>query len=251
MSDFLLPPADHQDADEPRIIPARCPTPRPLFDRRTGELMLIPCGRRKCSWECRDRWARKVGTVLIRSFAELPPTDEARITVLGDASYREVSTGLGKFLRRLKYRACEYLSLSEWKDRRRHMHIPLRTDRKLTPPDIRELWDKSLPNVRFSHHIGPVRCAAALANYLAKNLRDDAKKELVPDDFPGRSITYSRGFLAKPFAALWREQLADWYSPPTGGGAPKDDSPNLQNPLSAALPPNDSRGTQVGEEQQR
>jgi hypothetical protein len=34
---------------------------------------------------------------------------------------------------------------------------------------------------------------------------------LVPARFRGRVLSYSRGFLSKPFEALWREVIQEWY----------------------------------------
>jgi hypothetical protein len=157
---------------------------------------------------------------LIRSFWELAPTHHVRLTAYGMISDRELTLAHGRFLSRLKYRlralgsTIQYLLVNEWSDGQRHVHILVRTDFDLTSGIIRDLWAKSLPGVQFTHHCAPVRSPTAIARYVVKNLKDDAKKELPPRSFRGRIFTYSRGFFTKPVAALWKEQLREWYAVP-------------------------------------
>ena len=138
------------------------------------------------------------------------------MTVFGMISDRDLSLAVSRFLRRLRYRlgtlGCEYLLVNEWSDGHRHMHILIRTGFALTSAMIRELWAKSLPGMPFTHHCGPVRNPAAIANYVVKHLRDDSKKELAPRSFKGRIYSYSKGFFSKKVAALWDEQLREWDS---------------------------------------
>src|SRR5690242_12707817 len=56
------------------VIAARCVRPRPVRDWVTGRGRLIPCGRPRCSLECRDLWARRMSAALRLSFRALPPT---------------------------------------------------------------------------------------------------------------------------------------------------------------------------------
>jgi hypothetical protein len=122
-----------------------------------------------------------------------------------------------RFLLRLRYQlkklgsGCEYFVMNEWSDGHRHMHILVRAEADVTSPMIRALWQKTLPGLYFTHHCAPVRCPAALARYIAKDLRDSSKKELAPAAFKGRIYSYSRAFFTKPAAALWQEQLQEWY----------------------------------------
>jgi hypothetical protein len=152
-----------------------------------------------------------MAAIFSRSFTASPPTHEARITVRSSIDDKELSAALGRFCRRLRYRACEYLCVNEWRHGRRHLHIVIRTGAKITPSDISAWWDKSLPGVPFTHHLDTVRCAGALAKYLVKHLRSAEKKELVPSVFTGRVVTYSRHFLIKRLADIWADQLAAWY----------------------------------------
>jgi hypothetical protein len=118
---------------------------------------------------------------------------------------------------RLKYRlktmksGCEYLVMNEWSEGHRHVHILVRAEANITPPMVRALWAKTLPGPRFHHHCAPVRNPVGMARYLVKDLKDDTKKELVPQSFRGRHFTYSRRFFTGPVAALWRQQLQAWY----------------------------------------
>jgi hypothetical protein len=56
-----------------------------------------------------------------------------------------------------------------------------------------------------------VRSPAAIARYVVKDIKHDAKKELAPATFQGRIFTYSRGFFTKSVTTLWKEQLWEWY----------------------------------------
>jgi len=53
---------------------------------------------------------------------------------------------------------------------------------------------------------------------VVKHLNDASKKELPPSIFKGRIYSYSRHFLTGPVAALWEEQLREWYPAGFPGG---------------------------------
>jgi len=200
-------------------VSSRCRRPRPTIDARTGETIRVPCGRPRCSLECRDRWARKMSACLRKSFRELPPTHEFRVTVLGIISDRELSLAIGRFLRRLRYRlgrlgsGFEYFAINEWAEHR-HTHFLARTQADLTTSMVRASWEKSLPGVPFTPHCAHVRSPAALARYVVKDLKDSSKKELVPATFRGRLFSYSRHFFTKQVQALWLELRQEWYRQP-------------------------------------
>ncbi len=137
--------------------------------------------------------------------------------MLGVISDGHLSLAVGRFLRRLKYRfgtlrsIFEYLLVNEWSEGQRHFHILVRVTVDLTRQMIRILWKKTLPDVPFTCHCEAVRNPEAIARYVVKDLRDASKKELAPQTFSGRLYTYSRGFFTKPVAALWKDQLREWY----------------------------------------
>src|SRR5260370_136956 len=62
------------------LPPLRCPHSVHLWDKIACRPYRKICGRPKCSWECRERWASKTARCLIRSFEELPPTHMIRLT---------------------------------------------------------------------------------------------------------------------------------------------------------------------------
>src|SRR5947199_7499855 len=67
-----------------------CPHPRLTTHATTAERIRVPCGRPRCSHECRDRWAKRMATCLRRSFRDLAPTHEARVTVFAGISDQEL-----------------------------------------------------------------------------------------------------------------------------------------------------------------
>jgi len=152
-------------------LPTRtCRQPRTIISARTGEPVRKPCGRPRCSLECRDVWARKMATCLRRSFRQLPPTHELRVTVLGLISDRGLSLALGRFLRRLRGRlgrlgsGCQYFAVNEWADGHRHTHVIIRTAAELTPQLVGALWRKTLPGMPVTYHCAPVCNPAGFAN---------------------------------------------------------------------------------------
>jgi hypothetical protein len=156
---------------------------------------------------------------LRRSFRELSPTHELRLTVLGIISDRELSLAISRFLRRLRYwLSClglgfEYFTVQEWSDGHRHTHILVRTEADLTPEVVGTLWQKTLPSMQVTKHCDRVRNPVGMANYVVKHLKDSSKKELPPEGFQGRIYAYSRHFFTKQVAALWKEQCQEWYPP--------------------------------------
>jgi hypothetical protein len=171
---------------------------------------LIPCGRPRCSLECRDVWARRMSAALRRSFRELPPTHFVRVTVLGPMKSRELNGAVGKFLRRLRWRGCEYLAVNEWREGRRHHHVLVRSEGELTGAVVAELWQASSPGVRVTSYCRPVRSAEAVARYVVKDLEDGTKKETPPADFDGRLFSYSKRFLSQPLKTLLRTVADEW-----------------------------------------
>jgi len=194
-----------------------CQRPRQTCHALTNQPIFIPCGRPRCSHECRDQWARKLSACLQRSFRDLGPTHEIRVTVLAVICDRRLSLAVSRFLRRLKYAlgrvrsGCEYFVVNEWSEGSRHIHILVRVVADLAREMVRFLWAKTLPGIQFHCHCAVVRSPAAIARYIVKHLKDDSKKELAPLTFKGRIYTYSRNFFTRPVADLWKEQLEEWY----------------------------------------
>jgi hypothetical protein len=120
----------------------------------------------------------------------------------------ELSKGMARFLRRLKYRRHEYFAVNEWKNGQRHHHILVRTNRKLTSSMVRRLWAASCPSKEFTHYCQPVEDLVRVACYVVKYTREGG--ELAPRGFRGRLVNMSQRFLIAPVQVLWAEQLADW-----------------------------------------
>jgi hypothetical protein len=194
-------------------IPRNCPHSVTLYNRVTGRPYRKSCGRPKCSWECRQRWARKTATCLLRSFEVLPPTHMIRLTCFAMFSDRELTKRITRFLGRLRYWVpCEYLLVNEWSDGHRHMHILVRAGSEVTAELVSNLWHKVLRGPRGfgTSYCRPVRNPAGLARYTVKHVRDASKAEVAPKTYQGRVMTYSKGFLSRPIETLWRESLEDW-----------------------------------------
>jgi hypothetical protein len=194
----------------PSIVAARCVRPRPVRDWGTGRRRLIPCGRPRCSRECRDRWARRMSEALRRSFAVLPPTHFLRVTALGPMRPKELTQCVRRFLRRLRWRGCEYLAVNEWREGRRHHHVLVRTDGELTPAIVAELWRASCPGARVTSYCKPVSSVDGAARYVVKDLQDGSKKEVPPEEFGGRLFSSSKHFLAEPLKILMRAVVEEW-----------------------------------------
>jgi hypothetical protein len=183
-----------------------------------GSVVWKPCGRPKCSMQCRDRWARRIAACLERSFREQPPSHHVCLRILGPISDLERSRALTGFLRRLRYQfkkrgnRLSYLSVKEWRHGREHYHLLLRTAADLSSDLIGSLWQASCREARTAHSFSVIRNVPGIARYLVKAVRDDAKKELPPLAFRGRILAYSNGFLARNLQTLWRESLAECRS---------------------------------------
>ena len=77
-----------------------------------------------------------MSAALRRSFGALPPTHFVRVTALDLVSAGELTRCVGRFLRRLRWRGCEYFALNEWQEGRRHHHALVRTEGDLTSAGI-------------------------------------------------------------------------------------------------------------------
>jgi hypothetical protein len=194
----------------PSVVVARCVRPRPVRDWRTGEIRLMPCGRPRCSWQCRDLWARRMSAALRRSFGVLPPTHFVRVTALDVVSAVELTRCVGRFLRRLRRRGCEYLVVNEWQEGQRHHHVLVRTDGELTGAVVAELWRDSCRGARGTSYCRPVTSVEAAARYVVKDLSDGSKKEVPPSEFGGKLFSSSRQFLAEPLKVLLRAVREEW-----------------------------------------
>ena len=168
------------------------------------------CGRPRCSWECRDRWARRMSAALRLSFQELPPTFFVRVRVMDPIEEKDLTAYVRRFLRRLRRRKCEYFSVTEWHEGLRHHHILIRTDVDLSPAKVAELWQASCGDVRTTSYCRPVRSAEATARYLVKDVKAWWKKELPPAGFHGKLFSYSKLFLAQPLKALVAAVVEEW-----------------------------------------
>jgi hypothetical protein len=132
------------------------------------------------------------------------------VTVLDAMKAQELTRCVGRFVRRLRRRGCEYLAVNEWREGRRHHHVLVRSDRELMGAAVAELWHASCPGVRVTSYCRPVRSAEASARYVVKDLRDGSKKEVPPEEFGGRLFSYSKRFLSQPLKALLREVVDEW-----------------------------------------
>jgi hypothetical protein len=147
---------------------------------------------------------------------------------------RELTSALGSFLSRLKYRLRKqgatfaYFVMNEWSEGQRHMHILVRTSFNLTTPLVGELWKKTLPGIQHTHHCAPVLNPVGIARYVVKHLKDDSKKELPPRSYTGRLFNSSRGFFSKKVAALWEEQRREWFEAPEPEQAVAESTPDTQ-----------------------
>jgi hypothetical protein len=153
-----------------------------------------------------------MSAALRRSFRALPPTHFVRLTVLDPVNPRELTQCVGRFLRRLRRRGCEYLAVNEWREGRRHHHVLVRTDGELTSAEARELWRGSCRGARVTSYCSPVLNSEGSARYVVKDLRDGSKKEVPPAEFGGRLFSYSKHFLAEPLKALLRAVVDEWRS---------------------------------------
>jgi hypothetical protein len=125
-----------------------------------------------------------------------------RLTVLDLVMPQELTRCVGRFLRRLRRRGCEYLAVNEWREGQRHHHVLVRTDRELPPAAVAEMWRASCGGARVTSYCRPVLNSEGSARYVVKDLREGSKKEVPPADFSGRLFSYSGRFLAEPLRVL-------------------------------------------------
>ena len=198
-------------ASRPAVVAGRC-VRRRLVPGWGGGWRWIPCGRPRCSWQCRNLWARRMSAALRRSVAVLPPTHFLTLAVLDPIGPKELTRCVGRVLRRLRYRGCEYLCVSEWREGRRHHHVLVRIAGELTGVVVAGLWRASCPGVRARSYCRPVRSAEASVRYIVKDMKNGSKKEVPPAEFSGRLFSYSGHFLAEPLKVLMRAVVKEWRS---------------------------------------
>jgi hypothetical protein len=153
-----------------------------------------------------------MSAALRRSFAALPPTHFVRVTVLGRIMPQELTRCVRGFLRRLRWRGCEYLAVSEWSEGQRHHHILVRTEGELTAAVVAELWKASCPGARVTSYCRQVRSAEATARYIVKDVKDGSKKEIPPEEFGGRLFSSSKHFLTAPLNVITRAVVEEWQT---------------------------------------
>jgi hypothetical protein len=146
-------------------------------------------------------WVKKFRSVLLATLVRQPATHELRVTCHSPIDGQRLSAGHSDFLRRLRRATgCEYWQISEWAQGKRHVHVLVRAEEKVSPRLIRELWHKALPGMRLGHHAGRVRDQVAIAMYLTKFV------ESPPASFSGRLFSSSREFFHKPLTQLMKEK---------------------------------------------
>lgn len=171
---------------------------------------MVPCGRPKCSWECRGKWARKHAHCANRSFLHLPPTHHLVLHPPEEMSEAAFSKLIGQLLAKLKRWLgveVEYIRIFEWKSGRVHAHLWLRTTADIPAAVVSSLLP---PGVRVS--CKPRRGSiTAVARYLFKAVRNAKEKtQLPPQHFRGKLFVASRGFFVRPIKQLWKEVKAEW-----------------------------------------
>jgi hypothetical protein len=119
----------------------------------------------------------------------------------------ELTKCMGRFFGRLTRRGHKYLAVNHFEVRRHH-HILVRANGRLTRRIVRELWEASCPGRRFTHYCTRVKDVVRVARYVVRDIR--AGGELAPEGFRGRLILKSHGFLAAPAKTLWADQRAEW-----------------------------------------
>jgi hypothetical protein len=153
-----------------------------------------------------------MSAALRRSFQVLPPTHFVRVTVLDPMQTEVLTRCVGRFLRRLRRRDCEYLAVNEWVAGERHHHLLVRTECELTPRALAELWQASCAGARVTSYCHPVRTPEGAARYVVKDVRDWTKKEVPPAWFRGKLFTSSKRFLAQPLKVLMRAVVSGWQA---------------------------------------
>jgi hypothetical protein len=144
------------------------------------------------------------------SFAELPPTHEARVTVFDPVG------GLGKarskVLRTLRKECkCELFWIWEWSDGVQHLHILIRlVEGKLNGPVFGKVCARALGEVRFSPHCAPIGDVDDMGQYVVKTGRFKGKLEMPPRSFVGKLYHFTSGFFCKSRRVLEKECVAAW-----------------------------------------
>jgi hypothetical protein len=151
-----------------------------------------------------------MSAALRRSFAVLPPTHFLTLAVRDPMGAKELTGCVGRFLRRLRWRGCEYLALNEWREGRRHHHVLVRAEGELKSALVAELWRASCGGARVRSYCEPVRGVEAAGRYVLKDVKDGRKKEVPPADFGGKLFSYSKHFLAEPMQVLLRAVVEEW-----------------------------------------
>jgi hypothetical protein len=119
---------------------------------------------------------------------------------------------LAAFLRRLKrHLRFAYFRVIEFRQGRPHAHLLLRIEGDLTEKLVRHLWRASAPGRYADAHCAPIRDPIRMARYVVKAIKDESKKELPPEGFRGKLITYSKDFFPRSVKQLRAELLAEWY----------------------------------------
>jgi hypothetical protein len=163
------------------------------------------CGRPRCCRACRDQFAWRQCLCLRASFRILPPDFFCtfRSRSLTDGS--SFSGAVRKLFRTLERLAgIKWYRIYEWRHGRIHGHALLRG--RLT----RRVLCLARESSRLWVSCKRVRSVAKVTPYIVKHTkRLDRKAELAPRSFRGRLHSASRGFLVRPFVALWREVKAE------------------------------------------
>lgn len=194
-----------------------------------------PSGRRtrKASYAELHRYARRMSTILDRSFQALPPTHTARFTPepIGDDDFKRC---LAKLTSSLTAKGISWLVTHEGLDwqmlnienewvRTRHCHLTLRSngitlDRSIFINLLNAAFS-GFPMATDTYFTDYIRDLRKLAKYIPKDLswdrRDEINQAFLPGDFEGRGQSSSRDFFYKPCSAIYQEWCAEqpWYDP--------------------------------------
>ena len=117
---------------------------------------------------------------------------------------------VGRFLRGLRRRGCEYFSLNEWHEGKRHHHVVVRTEEDLRSDVVKDLWRASCRGARVTSYCQQVRNVEGTARYITKDVMDPSRGPAAW--FRGKLFSYSKGFLAAPLKELLRAVVAEWRS---------------------------------------
>lgn len=174
--------------------PGRCRYPRYYPDGRPR-----PCRSQRCPCgECRRAYARREAAVLRRSFRERPPTYFVTLRIEDDrpADDREMATCLRRFTQKVRDHrkstgeTFEYYLAIEFRHARPHVHMLAITgvgSRTAVKRLVKCWWSDSCRGRPTSVYCGRVRSPEAVANYVAKHLKDRRGVERPPDDWSSRT----------------------------------------------------------------